>query len=98
MLTADSVITATEGKVKQIFFTDYLYITYKKAIEDKEYIAFCGENRTPVFQRSYLWLYRQQPISIDGSGNYYPPQELISMAYWAWSNKNGDLLPQDYQP
>ncbi|MEO8403855.1 MAG: carboxypeptidase-like regulatory domain-containing protein [Chitinophagaceae bacterium] len=98
ILTADSVIIGMEGSIKQLFFTDYLYITYKKGIEAKEYIAFSGESRSQTFQRSYVWLVEQQPIAIDGIGNYYPPQQLISMAYWAWSNKNGDLLPQDYQP
>lgn len=97
-LTADSLLTKTEGSEKLMFFTDYLYVTYKAEPEDKEYITYWSENRSPTFQRSYLMLTGNRAISVDISGSYYPPQELFSMAYWAWSEKNADLLPQDYEP
>jgi hypothetical protein len=98
LLTTDSLIVRAEGEYKVLFFTDYLYITYKKEIEDKDYLLYYGEHRNPTFQRSYLWLVNLQPVTIDVNGGYYPPQELYSMAYWGWSEKIADLLPQDYTP
>lgn len=98
LLTADSLIVQTEGGYKILFFDDYLYVTYKKETEDKAYLLFHGESRNPTFQRSYMWLVNPVPITIDINGGYYPPQELFSMAYWGWSEKIAELLPQDYMP
>lgn len=97
-LTADSLIVQTEGEYKVLYFTGYLYITYKKETEDRAYLLYHRESRNPTFQRSYLWLVNQAPITIDINGAYYPPQEAFSMAYWGWSEKMSDLLPQDYNP
>jgi hypothetical protein len=98
LLTADSLILKTEGLYKYLFFSDYLYITYKNEIEDSEYIIFSRESRSRTFQRSYLSLLNANPIIIDVNGNYYPPQEIFSSAYWGWSEKMADFLPIDYLP
>ena len=98
LLTADSLIVNSDGGYKTIFFPDYLYITYKNEMEDKEYIAFHRENRAAVFQRSYIWLINLTPIAIDANGSYYPPKEIFSMAYWAWDEKMANTLPIDYTP
>jgi CarboxypepD_reg-like domain len=98
LLTADSLVVQTEGNYKTIFFTDYLYITYKKETEDAEYLLFHRENRSRTFQRSYIFLPNSTPVIIDMNGSYYPPQEIITMAYWGWSEKMADCLPIDYTP
>ena len=98
LLNADSLILKSDKNYKSVFFTDYLYITYKNEIEDAEYILFHNEKRSRTFQRSYITLANQQPIIIDVNGNYYPPQEVFSMAYWGWSEKMADFLPIDYKP
>lgn len=99
LLTADSVIIRTEGQYKILYFTDYLYITYKNEKEEQEYLAYHRElNRKPFHQRSYVWLVHGEPVTIDVNGGYFPPQELFSMAYWGWSEKIADLLPQNYIP
>lgn len=98
LLTADSLIINTEGAYKIFFFPDYLYITYKNEIEEKAYIDFHHEQRTPVFQRSYIWLTNHNSIAIDANGSYYPPQEIFSMAYWGWDEKIANMLPLDYKP
>ena len=98
LLSADSLIVKSEGAMKVIFFTDYLYITYKKEIEDKAYLEFHHEKRSPAFQRSYIWLPGLNAIAIDANGSYYPPQEIFSMAYWGWDEKMANMLPIDYEP
>jgi hypothetical protein len=98
LLTEDSLILREEGEYKILFFTDYLYITYKNEMEDPDYILQFGERRSPVFQRSYISMPGQNPVAIDRKGNYYPPQEIFSSAYWGWSEKMADCLPSDYKP
>jgi hypothetical protein len=98
ILKADSIVLETNPNYKSIFFTDYLYITYKNEIEDEAYILFHRERRSRTYQRSYITLANQNPIVIDKNGNYYPPQEVFSMAYWGWSEKMADFLPIDYKP
>jgi hypothetical protein len=98
LLTADSLVVKAEGRIKVIYFTDYLYVTYKKEIEDKAYLAFHLESRSPTFQRSYIWLPGLKAITIDANGSYYPPQEIFSMAYWGWDEKIANMLPIDYKP
>jgi len=66
-------------------------------LEDDEYLRFSRENRKPVYQRSYIWLVNDEPVAMDMNGGYYPPLNLYSMAYWAWSEKIAELLPSDYQ-
>ncbi|HTD94585.1 MAG TPA: hypothetical protein VK644_12255, partial [Chitinophagaceae bacterium] len=95
-IVADSLITGVEGSYKIIFFKDYIYVTYKRELEDKEFLAFHREGRSPTFQRSHLWLVNQSPVSIDANGSYFPPQEVFSMGYWAWNEKLADTLPIDY--
>jgi hypothetical protein len=96
LLNADSLILRSEGAYKIIFFTDYLYVTYKNEIEDEDYLRFHGENRRPAFQRSYISMPDPKPVEIDTNGNY-PPQDILAMAYWGWSEKMADLLPLDYK-
>jgi len=98
LLTADSLVVQTDGNYKVIFFTDYLYVTFKKETEDREYLLFHHERRSPTFQRSYIWLTNLNPIAIDANGSYYPPQEIFSMSYWGWEEKIANMLPLDYQP
>jgi hypothetical protein len=98
LLTADSLVVQTDGNYKMIFFTDYLYVTYKNEKEDNAYLLFHHEDRSPFFQRSYIWLVNQNPFMIDASGTYYPPQEIFSMSYWGWEEKMSNMLPIDYLP
>jgi hypothetical protein len=98
LLTADSLIVEQQGEFKVLFFEDYLYATYKRELEDEEYLLYYNERRSPTFQRSYIWLQNHQAIAIDPNGSYFPPQEIFSMSYWGWNEKMSNLLPLDYKP
>ncbi|MEI9913242.1 MAG: hypothetical protein WDO71_28515, partial [Bacteroidota bacterium] len=73
LLTGDSLILREEGEYKILFFTDYLYITYKNEMEDPDYILQFGESRSPVFQRSYINMPGQNPVAIDRKGKLLSP-------------------------
>lgn len=98
LLVADSLIIEKEEGYKILFFNNYLFITYKKETEEKEYLLYHRESRSPGFQTSYIWLQHGNPVAIDANGNCYPPQEIYAMSYWGWSEKIADLLPLDFIP
>jgi hypothetical protein len=97
LLNADSLLLRTEKTYKIIFFTNYLYITYKNEMEDPDYLRFYGENRKPFYQRSYITMPNPKPVEVDVNGSY-PPQDILALAYWGWSEKMADFLPLDYEP
>ncbi len=98
LLKEDSILTKGEGDYKVLYFSDYLYITYKGAIEEEKYLATFMEKRKPAFQRSYLTLTGEQAIGIFSNGSYLPPQALFTRDYWSWKEKVADLLPMNFIP
>lgn len=98
ILTADSLFVGVEGASKVLYFPDYLLVTYKGETEDPAYLQHHMENRRPTFQRSYIWLVNGNAVGVDANGNYFPPQELYSMAYWGWDEKIANMIPLDFEP
>jgi hypothetical protein len=98
ILNSDSLVARQENAYKIMYFPDYLFVTYKNESEHPDYILFHHESRSPGYQRSYLTLQNNHEIIIDMNGGYYPPQEIITSAYWGWSEKMADCLPIDYRP
>ncbi|MBO9633904.1 MAG: carboxypeptidase-like regulatory domain-containing protein [Chitinophagaceae bacterium] len=98
ILNADSLITTGIDSTKTIFFPDYLQVTYRKALEEKEYLYDYRIFREPGFQRSLITLMPALPIVIQRSGLFFPPQNIFTIDYWGWSEKVSHMLPWDYQP
>ncbi len=96
-LNADSLLLNRDSLTRKLFFNNYLYVIYKKGKEDQDYLDFNHENRPAYFPRSNLFLSARQPITIESTGNYYPPQTLMAIGYWAWNEKVGIMLPLDYK-
>jgi hypothetical protein len=46
--------------------------------------------------QSQLVLVNGLPIEIEANGSYYNPADLMSMGYWAWSEKIANMLPFDF--
>ncbi len=97
LLTADSIVTRSDSS-RILNFPDYLHITYKKGLEEEEYLRRYGEMRKPWHPRSDIVLLNGSPILVEASGSYFPPQELFSLGYWAWSEKIAQMLPIDFDP
>jgi len=96
-LTADSLLTTTGGATRSLFFPNYLYIVYRNEKEDLDYLDYTHEWRAPYFQRSQAFLPDLLPVTIEPTGNYYPPQAFMTLVYWAWDEKIGNMLPLDYK-
>lgn len=98
LLGADSLVVASNDELKQIWFENYIAITYKGALEDAEYVKKEYPPRKPWYQRSLVMLNEGNAVTIDQTGNYYNPQDFFTSWYWAWSEKIANSLPSDYQP
>jgi hypothetical protein len=98
LLSADSFSVKAEIGYRTLYFPDYLYVTYKDEMEDREYLIIKNEARKTTYQRSYLRLPNMVPVSIDVNGIIYPPQEIFSSDYWGWSERIADMLPSEYMP
>jgi hypothetical protein len=98
LLTADSLVTLLDTSTKQLYFTDYLYVVFKKEKEDPAYLSYTREfNRQPFYQRSVIFLINKSAVVLDERGNYYMPLDIISYGYWGWSEKISSMLPLDYK-
>jgi CarboxypepD_reg-like domain len=97
LLTADSLVTAVDSITKRLFFTDFLYIVFKKGQEEPEYLRDLMESRGVSYQRSTVFLTEGNAVFLDANGNYSMPQDFFSYGYWAWSEKIARMLPLDYK-
>lgn len=98
ILSADSLLQGSNEQFKFIYFPDYLFVTYKKEMEEMAYLESRMERRKAGYQYSYVLLVEPETIAIDVNGNYYPPRNVMTSSYWGWSEKIADLLPIDFQP
>ncbi len=96
-LTADSLLLNRDSVSRKLFFNNYLSVIYTKAKEDQDYLDYNHENRRPGLPRSSALLPGGLSITIEPNGNYYEPQDFLTIGYWAWNEKVGILLPVDYR-
>src|SRR4029077_15636230 len=82
-LSAGSLVHIDPNEARMLFFTNKLFINYKNIKEGKP-------------EQSVINLLNANPIQIDASGNYYPPQELFTSGRWASTEKMANCLPFDY--
>jgi hypothetical protein len=98
LLAADSIAYAVNSTTAGLDFTDYLRITYTKAIEDDDYLLQYRLNRKPMAPVSTLILINRKPIEILSNGFYAESLDLLHSGYWGWSEKMATMLPYDYWP
>jgi len=94
-ITGDSIAYRVDSVTAGLEFDNYLHIIYTKASPPESYRQLSPYNRQMMSQ---LKLVNPEPIQIQSSGNFYPPLNLISSGYWAWSEKMANMLPYDYKP
>ena len=94
-VTGDSVAYGADSVTAELQFTNYLHVFYTKASPPESYQRLFGGNKKMM---SEIMLIEGQPIQIQSNGNFYPPSNLLSLGYWAWSEKIATILPFDYKP
>lgn len=97
-LNFDAFAKRTDSNIVSVSFKDCLHITYPKKKEDAEY----GLRNVGVYPDSHvtgiITLFKDDPISVTASGNFYDVTDLVLLGYWAWSEKVAKMLPFDYWP
>lgn len=98
ILSADSLVVESYPTYKLVHFDDFIFVTFKKEMEEVGYLSTEFSKRNVTFQRSLVMLLGNQLITVDKSGSFYNPQEFFTAAYWAWSEKMANSVPVDYWP
>lgn len=96
--TADSILHSRGTHYVNIYFPNYLAITYLHALEDPGYLRYYGESRPPTYQHSRILLTEPMALAVFPDGSYFPPNILYTLSYWAWGDKVANLLPFDFAP
>jgi hypothetical protein len=96
LLTGDSIAYQVDKTTAGMAFDNYLLVIYKHRLAPVEYRQQFPKNSTAMM--SQIVLVNRQPLEIQASGIYYNPVDLMSLGYWAWSEKIAMMLPFDYDP
>jgi hypothetical protein len=97
-LTADSIMAISADSSHVLFFARYLNIIYVAGLEQEEYLERNWERRKPQPPVSTVTLITGNPVVVERSGSYFPPQEFFASGYWAWSEKLSHMLPVEFDP
>jgi hypothetical protein len=98
ILVADSLVSLNVNGQRFLYFPDHLHVMYKKRYEEPAYLLNTMEARKPYHPRSEMFLQTGNAVVIESNGSCFPPTELFTSGYWAWSEKIAHLLPIDYEP
>lgn len=96
ILPGDSVAFAVDSVTAGLEFQDYLLVIYKRAQVRPEYSTQFPKSGKEMM--SQLYLMAQNRIQIQANGMYYNPADILSLGYWAWSEKISSMLPFDFNP
>lgn len=110
VLPGDSIAYAEDSVTAVLSFKDYLQITYtrKKTPYDYSRVNVSGvtlgnnenlpNSAGAEHITSFATLINNRPLYVSYNGAYYAPQDMLTLGYWAYSEKLCALLPFDYWP
>jgi hypothetical protein len=97
-LPGDSVAYALDSNTAVLEFPYKLEITYKGHKAPGEYLKLFSAQHNGDYASSYIKLIDAPNIQVVSNGSYYNPLNLITMGYWAWSEKICNMLPYNFKP
>lgn len=109
--TFKDIATVTDSNTVRLYFNDYLQVTYIKAKEPEEYLAYkaklyvekkiIDKNDSKQMVRGYpvteFSLMEDTPVEISDSG-YFTNADLLINGFWGWWEKVATKLPYEYEP
>ncbi len=78
----------------QLYFPDYLEVTYLLEKEEDNFLAYFHEYRKPREQKSYITVH-DHVVTVDTTGHVYDQAGIQAFGYWGWE-READKLPRDY--
>ena len=99
LLRADSIAYALNKTTLALDFTDHLQVIYRLKIAPIEYaskfLSRADINR-PV--TSEIVLTNNKPVLVLANGSYFEGADMLTLGYWGWWEKLGNMLPFGYWP
>ena len=95
ILPGDSIAYAVNNTTAGISFDDYMLVIYSKREAPAAYVKMFPKSGTAM--ASQVLLVNGLDVEVQANGSYYNPVDLLSLGYWAWSEKMATLLPIDYE-
>lgn len=97
-LTGDSIAFGIDSTTAGLQFSDYLQVVYKHKEMPSMYVR---EHRNvsigqPITARLFM-PDSKKVISVLANGSYFFGKDILTVEYWAWSEKLSNLLPLDYK-
>ncbi|WP_207496184.1 carboxypeptidase-like regulatory domain-containing protein [Aridibaculum aurantiacum] len=97
LLPGDSIAYAIDSVTAGLSFTDYLQVFYKHKKAPPAYYSNTMMNSSEAMV-SEFYLVNGHEVEVQSNGSVYPPTELLTLGYWAWSEKMCSMLPLNYVP
>ena len=94
VLPGDSIAYAVNSTTAGLHFDDYLLVIYNKKEAPEAYVKMFPKSGTAM--TSQVLLVNGLDVEVQANGSYFNPVDLLSLGYWAWSEKMATLLPIDY--
>lgn len=97
-LTGDSIAFGIDSTTAGLQFSDYLQVVYKHKEMPSMYVR---EHRNvsigqPITARLFM-PDSKKVISVLANGSYFFGKDILTVEFWAWSEKLSNLLPLDYK-
>jgi hypothetical protein len=97
-LTGDSIAFGIDSTTAGLKFSNYLQVVYKHKQMPSMYVR---EHRNvsigqPVTARLFM-PDSTKVVSVLANGSYFFGKDILTVDYWAWSEKLSNLLPLDYK-
>lgn len=97
-LNGDSIAFAIDSVTAGLQFTDYLQVVYKHKEMPSMYVR--AHRNVVIGQPITARIVMPDPtriISVLANGSYFFGKDILTVEYWAWSEKLSNLLPLDYR-
>lgn len=97
-LTGDSIAFAIDDNTAGLQFKDYLQVVYKNKVmsplyvRTKRNIALGDPITAKLFMPDAT-----KTLSVLANGSYFFGRDILTLDYWAWSEKLSNLLPLEYR-
>ncbi len=98
LLDANSLFITDVELFKELYFNDYLLVTYKIKTSEQLRVqpAIPGLKLNQGYQNSLLSLKDDNSVFVFPNGRVSPPKTLLVQGYWYSVNNVMNMLPSDY--
>lgn len=98
-LNGDSVAFAIDSFTVGLQFHDYLQIVYKWKMMPESYrIMHKGMKFNQPLTAELHMPDPDKVVAVLSNGSYFSGKDVLTLGFWAWSEKLSNMLPLDYRP